>query len=64
MIKSILPQISNKIKTGRAWWEPEFTLYPWPGIVRVLFWSYVLDLPSLRGLVIEVIAKTARGGER
>ena len=44
--------------TGRAP-HPDFTQPPWPGVMRVLYWSYRLDLPSLRAWTLETIKQDA-----
>lgn len=44
--------------------DPDFSAYPWPGILRILFWSFRLRLPKLRALALETIERAAgREGE-
>ena len=42
--------------------EPDFQAHPWPGIVRVIFYSYLHDLPSLREYALNHIEHLAEGG--
>ncbi len=40
--------------------EPDFSAYPWPGLMRCLYFTYQLNLPDLRGLVLSRIETLAR----
>lgn len=44
--------------TGRAP-QPDFNAPPWPGVMRAIYWSYRLNLPSLRAWTLGSIKKTA-----
>ena len=40
-------------------YEPDFNKAPWPGVMRAIYWSYRLDLPSLRAWTLETIKQDA-----
>lgn len=60
-IAELTPQYQDEPAALAA--GPDFSAYPWPGLIRTLAYSYRLNLPDLRALVLRQIERVAQGLE-